>query len=156
MESNEQKKRRLYGKQYLEVYLKELNALTNINVMESMLLQITESDAIKAIKNSSSYRERIKFNEKEKLRLFFAQLVELKNGRCYLKTKYSQDCGALKLNKLQDFNVNFNFNDEHAGLISIILEDLSNELILDYYEENDEYYLDIEVFGLDWSNAIIG
>lgn len=155
METTEQKRRRLYGKQFLHEYLKELNALTNIQIEKDMLLSIEETDKLGKVSHEMSYKSQIFFHEKDKLLIFIGQLIKLKNGMCYLWISYSNDCGILKLNSLNDFNVNFNFEDEHAGLIAIIMEDLSNELILDYFEDNGEYYLDIETYGKEWSNAKI-
>lgn len=153
METIEQKKRRVFGKQYLSEYLKELNALTNINITADMLLSIVESDSVGTVTKEYSYKLTINFYDKETLLLLVRQLINLKDGPCYLYTAYSTDCGILKLSSLKDFNINFNFDDEHAGLLKLTLEDLSNELVLDFYEENDEYYLEIEIFGKQWAKA---
>nr|WP_315218686.1 hypothetical protein [uncultured Flavobacterium sp.] len=154
MESIEQKKRRLYGKRYLEEYLKELNALTNIKVFESNLMSIVESDLLGTVIKSKVYKTTIKFNDKEKLLLLVGEMIKTKNKSCYLYTTYSEDCGVLKLKSLNEFNINFNFDDEHGGLIKIVLEDLSNELILDFYNQENDIYLDIEVFGNEWVKAL--
>ncbi len=150
-ETVEQKKRRLYGRQHLVAYLKELNAITNKKVDESMLLSIVDSDKVNSTLFEECYKTRILFSDKEKLLLLIGRLISLKDGKIYLYTSYSEDCGLLKLDSLKDFNVNFNFNDEHYGLIIIILQDLSNKLILDFYEEKERYYLEIEAYGGDWS-----
>lgn len=153
METQEQKRQRLFGKQSLKDYLKELNALTNIEVKEEMLLSKLESDALGKVPEDFSYKTKILFNEKERLLMFIGDLIKLKDGECYLYTAYSKKCGALKLGSLKDFNINFNFNDEHAGLLTITMKDLSNELLLDFYEEANEYYLEIETYGKNWSKA---
>lgn len=155
METLEQKKRRLYGKSYLKEYLKELEAITNIDVSKKNLLSIVESDKVTFDRGSESYKAKILFNDKERLLIFIGDLLELKDGEAFLSTAYSKDCGLLQLNSLKDFNVNFNFNDEHSGLITIVLKDLSNKLLLDFYEENQEQYLEIEVYGDNWSKARI-
>ena len=154
MENIEQKKRRLYGKRYLEEYLKELNALTNVKVSESNLLSIVESDLVGTVVKNTTYKTTISFNDKEKLLLLVGEMIKAKNNKCYLYTTYSQDCGVLKLKNLNEFNINFNFEDEHAGLIKIVLEDLTNEIILDFYKHDNDAYLDLEVFGNDWVNAL--
>jgi hypothetical protein len=154
MENIEQKKRRLYGKRYREEYLKELNALTNVKVSESNLLSIVESDLIGNVVKNDTYKTTIRFNDKEELLILVGEMIKAKNKSCYLYTTYSQDCGVLKLKNLNEFNINFNFEDEHAGLIKIVLEDLTNEIILDFYMQDNDSYLDLEVFGNDWVNAI--
>lgn len=155
METLEQKKRRLYGKSYLKEYLKELEAITNIDVSKKNLLSIVESDKITFQTDGKPYKAKVLFNDKERLLIFIGDLLELKDGKAFLSTAYSKDCGLLQLNSLKDFNVNFKFNDEHSGLITIVLKDLSNKLLLDFYEENQEQYLEIEVYGDDWSKARI-
>lgn len=155
METLEQKKRRLYGKQVLNNYLKELNALVNIDISKKDLLSIVESDKVIYTNNSKFYKAKILFNDKEKLLLFIGDLLKLKIGKVLLSTTHSKDCGLLQINSLKDFNVNFEFSNEHSGLITIVLKDLSNKLILDFYEENQELYLEIESYGDDWSNARI-
>lgn len=149
----EQARGRLSRKQYLKDYLKELNALTNIEVIEDMLLSVVESNKIGSVPHENSYKTKILFHEKDKLLIFIGKLIKLKDDKAYLFITHSKKCGLLKLDNLKDFNINFNFNDEHAGLITIFLRDLSNELLLDYYEENGEYYLEIETYGDDWSKA---
>lgn len=156
METLEQKKRRLYGKNNLDNYLKELNAITNIDVSQKDLLSIVESDKIVYDDdNSKFYKAKILFNDKERLLLFIGDLLKIRDGKGFLSTTYSNDSGLLEINSLKDFNVNFRFDDEHSGLITIVLKDLSNKLLLDFYEENQELYLEIETYGDDWSKARI-
>lgn len=155
METLEQKKRRLYGKSNLNEYLKELEAITKINVSQKDLLSIVETDKVIFDRDDKSYKAKILFNDKERLLIFIGDLFKLKDGKAFLSTAHSKDCGLLEMNSLKDFNVNFNLNDEHSGLITIVLKDLSNKLLLDFYEENEEQYLEIEVYGDDWSKARI-
>lgn len=155
METLEQRKRRLFGKNNLQTYLKELNALTKIEITKYMLLSLVESDKIGSVDKEYFYKSNILFKEKNKLLLFINYLIKVKDGECYLNTSYSKDCGVLKLSSLKDFNINFKFFNEHSGILSIILKDLSNELLLDYFEEDNEYYLEIEVYGKDWANICL-
>lgn len=155
METLEQKKRRLYGKSNLNEYLKELEAITKIDVSQIDLLSIVESDKVVFNGDDKSYKAKILFNDKERLLILFGDLLKLKDGKAFLSTEYSKDCGLLEIDSLKDFNVNFNFNDEHSGLITIVLKDLSNKLLLDFYEENQQQYLEIKVYGEDWSKARI-
>lgn len=154
-ETLEQKKRRLLGKKLLNDYLKELEALTNIEIKEDLLLSIPDTDSIGKISKEHMYKSTISFNEKEKLLLYIGELINIKDGNCFLYITYSRDCGALKLSSLKDFNTNFKFYDEHAGILSIVMADLTNELLLDYYEEDGEHYLEIEAFGEEWSKVKI-
>jgi hypothetical protein len=47
METYEQKKRRLFGKQYLPQYLEEFNKILKIHVDATNLLSIVETDEIR-------------------------------------------------------------------------------------------------------------
>ena len=123
-ETYDQKKRRLFGRQYLESYLKELDAITNKKINEEMLLSLVESDEINSTVFTESRTTLIDFHDKEKLLLLLGDLAKLRNGEIYLYTSYSEDCGMLQLDSLMDFNVNFDFEDEHSGLITITLKDL--------------------------------
>lgn len=152
-ETYDQKKRRLFGRQYLESYLKELDAITNKKINEEMLLSLVESDEINSTVFTESRTTLIDFHDKEKLLLLLGDLAKLRNGEIYLYTSYSEDCGMLQLDSLMDFNVNFDFEDEHSGLITITLKDLSNKLILDFYEEGNDQLLTVEVYGADWTKV---
>ena len=157
METIEQKKRRLYGKQYLNEYFKELKALTNNEVYESDILSISETDNIPNLSISSkpSSKYNIEFQEKNKLLTLIDEVIQLKDGECFLFSSYSKDCGAMKLCSLANFNVNFNFDDEHSGIITIISADFSNQIIFDFFIENHIQYLEIELYGNDWFKARI-
>ncbi len=155
METDEQKRRRLFGKQHLSEYIRELNALTKIEVTPNMLISIEESDKVVNFNRNYSNKGIIDFINKQKLSLLINELIEYKDIPCYLFTAYSNDCGLLKLESIKDFNENFNFQDEHSGFIKIILEDLSNEMILDFYQENNKHLLEIEIYGEDWAKAEI-
>lgn len=150
METLEQKKRRLYGKQYLNKYLLELNLLTNKPVNETNLLSIIETDNIKFLSDEYNYKITIAFDNKSELADVISKMLNGKDCPCYLFTGYSDDCGALRIDSLESFNIDFSFNDEHSGLIRIISEDFRNKLVLDFFEENNEYSLEIEIYGKNW------
>ena len=72
METYEQKKRRLFGKKYLQTYLGELKSILQINVDAVDLLSIVETDKLNEIdySNYSKKSFNILFNEKDKLKEF--------------------------------------------------------------------------------------
>lgn len=69
----------------------------------------------------------------------------------YLLTTYSKLCGAVIVRNIHCFNSHFEFKAEHAGIIMLISKNCLNKLILDFYRENGEELLDIEVYGSDWT-----
>lgn len=150
METYEQKKRRLFGKQYLQSYLGELRNILQISVDAVNLLPIIETDKLSEIDYSNYLKIsfNILFNEKDKLKEIIFNNCERINKSYFIFTEYSLDCGTLKINKLQDFNFDFSFRSEHSGLISLISEDLSEKIILDFSEENGVEYLEIEIYKI--------
>jgi hypothetical protein len=150
METYEQKKRRLFGKQYLQSYLGELKSILQISVETLDLLPIVETDKLSEIDYSNYLKMsfNILFNEKNKLKEIIFKNCERVNKSYFIFTEYSLDCGTLKISKLQDFNFDFSFKSLHSGLISLISEDLSEKIILDFSEENGDEYLEIEIYKI--------
>ncbi|MFD2162263.1 hypothetical protein ACFSJU_07650 [Paradesertivirga mongoliensis] len=148
METTDQKKRRLFGKQYLPSYLKELNKITKRQVAASDLLTIVDTDELYDVKfqNTPICTIRLKFEDKAELEKLLEDLRSQKDTEYFLFTSYSGDCGTLKIKSLKEFNIDFSFSDEHAGLISLISEDLSQKILLDFYEEEGIEYLEVEVY----------
>ena len=150
METLEQKKRRLLGKKYLRSYLEELSRLLNRNVKGDELLSIEDTDAFiretASLKNGIYYKKTIKFEDKVYLKNILEKNVSDFDKPYFMYLSYSLDCGLMKFSSLRDFNLNFNFYDEHVGLIEFIRSDEMEEILLDYYEENGEKLIDIEIF----------
>lgn len=150
METYEQKKRRLFGKQYLQSYLGELKNILQISVDALDLLPIVETDKLIEIDYSNYLKIsfNILFNEKNKLKEIIFKNCERINKSYFIFTEYSLDCGTLKIRKLQDFNFDFSFKSLNSGLISLISKDLSEKIILDFSEENGVEYLEIEIYKI--------
>lgn len=55
------------------------------------------------------------------------------------------------MNVIDFFNADFQYEDEHSGLIVFYDRSLTNSLVIDFYEEWNEYYYDLEIYGKDWS-----
>ena len=146
------------GRNILKEYLLELNKLSLKEVSAENLLSVEETDMLKEksrLKNHQRDYPLIKktflFNEKDKLKEYVDKLYKLYPHEIYLLTGYSEYCGCLKMESLMDFNIYFNFNDERDGIMSILSADLNNSLLLDYYEEYNEYYIELEFRGEEWS-----
>ena len=150
-----QAKQKYKCKIHLPKYLKELERITHLNPMriEESLLSIETTNALPKPDRSVYKKYEIEFSDKSKLRRYFDNLIKAKDGSAFLLTEYSKFCGALPLNSINDFNLDFSFNAEHMGIIVLMLSDNSNELVLDFYEENNVQMLEIEAFGNEWSSA---
>lgn len=143
-ESLEQKKRRLYGKQYLAEYEENIKKITN-NYFE--ILSIVDTDKLieKESKLKLIFSKKILFNDKEELkRIIFNNFST--NDNVYIFTSLSRDCGAVLIDSINSFNFNFNFIDDHSSIISLIRSDVKNKILLDFYEEDGLEYIEIESY----------
>ena len=136
METLEQRKRRLFGKQYLNDYLSVLNKLSLIKIENKNLLSIVETDMIieKASSLLLSNSLKINFLNKDELKKEILNIFNYQD-RVYLFTSLSKDCGTVEINMLNEFNFNFNYNDDTSGIIILISTSGEKKIILDFYEE---------------------
>lgn len=148
MENQEQKKRGLYGKQYLPTYIDELNRILKIKIEPSDLLSIVETDKVV----SKNFVKKLKctyklfFEEKDKLRdIIFNNIESDKNY--YLFVSHFKECGLLIIKSLNEFNWDFSFYDLPSGIITFVSIDFSEELVLDFTEEEGRKYMEIEIYS---------
>ena len=143
-ESLEQKKRRLFGKQYLIEYQEVINKITK---NDFKILSIVETDKLieKESKLKLRFSKKILFNDKEELKSIIFNNFNT-NDSVYIFTSLSRDCGAVLIDYIIYFNFNFNFMDDHSGIISLISSDVKNKILLDFYEEDGLQYLEIESY----------
>lgn len=150
-ETYEQKRRRLFGKvNFLPAYLQQLNKLLNIEVTADMLLSIVKTDSfleqIDFDSDTLFYKETISFEDKEKLqRIVRSKLLDW-NANYMMELTNVKECGLLPIPNLSVFNWDFKYEDEKSGIIVFIRQDKKEELVLDFYEEDFQYFLDIEIY----------
>lgn len=144
METYDQKKRRIVGRQYLNRYLLELNNLYTVNIDASALYSIVETDEIR--KSWSKFENRIDttilFTDKH---LLHDKLKELKfhlNDYYVIIGKFDY-CGIPKLVDSSYFNINFNFEQSSHLLITLRSIDDSHKIVLSPDIQGDEEVLEI-------------
>ena len=149
METLEQRKRRLFGKQYLNDYLSVLNKLSLIKIENKNLLSIVETDMIieKASSLLLSNSLKINFLNKDELKKEILNIFNYQD-RVYLFTSLSKDCGTVDINMLNEFNFNFNYYDDTSGILILISTSGDKKIILDFYEEDKKKYLEIEFYSI--------
>jgi hypothetical protein len=149
METLEQRKRRLFGKQYLNDYLSVLNKLSLIKIENKDLLSIVETDKIidKASSLLLSNSLKIEFSNKDELKKEILNIFNYQD-RVYLFTSLSKDCGTVDINLLNEFNFNFNYNDDISGIIILISTLRKKKILLDFYEEDEKKYIEIEFYSI--------
>jgi len=150
METYEQKKRRLFGKlNYLSQYLNELNRLVKNTNIQNHLISLIETDNIQFLDETKWIKLTMPFPIKRQYLCEIIPIFEQNSDTgFYLITEFSKDCGALFIESLVNFNSDFEFKDEHSGLIIIIDKDISKKLLLDFYESNDgNLIIEVEIYG---------
>lgn|SRR5690606_5305130 len=141
-ESLEQKKRRLFGRQYLNEYQDIIKKIIN-NDFE--ILSIVETDKIieKERQLKLIFSKRILFENKEELKSIVLENIKTDNN-IYVFTTLSRDCGAILIDNINSFNFDFHFADDPSGILSLISSDIKNKILLDFYEEDKLFYIEIE------------
>lgn len=141
-ESLEQKKRRLFGRQYLNEYQDIIKKIIN-NDFE--ILSIVETDKIieKERQLKLIFSKKILFENKEELKSIVSENISTDNN-IYVFTTLSRDCGAILINNINSFNFDFHFADDPSGILSLISSDIKNKILLDFYEEDKLFYIEIE------------
>lgn len=91
------------------------------------------------------FSKKILFNDKEELKSIIFNNFNT-NDSVYIFTSLSRDCGAVLIDSIIYFNFNFNFMDDHSGIITLISSDVKNKILLDFYEEDGLQYLEIESY----------
>ena len=111
------------------------------------ILSIVETDKLieKESKLKLRFSKKILFNDKEELKSIIFNNFNT-NDSVYIFTSLSRDCGAVLIDSIIYFNFNFNFMDDHSGIISLISSDVKNKILLDFYEEDGLQYLEIESY----------
>jgi hypothetical protein len=149
METAEQKRRRIIGKQKISNYLIELNNILKINVSSKDLLTLEETDFILSnlYKLEVFFKETILFGHTTSLESTVVNNISQSEYGYFVFISDVLQCGTIKISSIDHFNFNFGYYDLGSGIISIIREDLLEKIILDFYEENGTKYIDIEILG---------
>lgn len=146
------------GKQYLPEYQEQLSKLVIGDNFK--ILSFGDSDTISAeiIQNGELFQRQcrleiptVPFLEKTELKQILLHIGRRYDDAVYMAIKHSDLCGRVVLNGIDFFNADFQYEDEHSGLIVLYDLSLTNSLVIDFYEEWNEYYYDVEIYGKDWS-----
>lgn len=149
-ETYEQKKRRLFGKQHLPKYLEILSRLLLREIHAQDLLSIVATDDF--IRSTACftditpcYKKTIEFSDKTALKRILSEEVSDWEFPYTMYISGSLDCGLLVIPTLSWFNLDFSFDDDPGGITSFTRIDGEDHIVLDYYEEQGKYYLDIQI-----------
>lgn len=145
-----------YGKIYKPAHLAELTALIKAPIQDECFMSVEETDTLMNTRQAytSKLKKTTSFDDKHVLCAVINRIANYHDGRVLFFSDYSEYCGMYTLDSISNFNYDFNFDDEHSGLVSLQTHDNANRLVIDFYEEDDEYWLDTEVFGDLWCSAV--
>lgn len=142
-ETIEQKKRRLYGKQFLKNYQKTISEILYKCDDDSYeILSIMESDVIFNQLNKLKLVNSSTFTFKEKITIWNLFKNKFSN-KFYLITSLSYDCGVFEVKNIDCFNIDFDYSVEPTGLIILVNSTLEYKLVLDFYEEEESLKIDM-------------
>jgi hypothetical protein len=106
-------------------YLTELSKLITNNKFK--ILNLEDSDVISKsiIDNHEKFLPKmdywecrnILFSKKEILKGFITKIQLIYSDAVYMSIGYSNTCGLVMIERISLFNSDFEFNDEHSGLI---------------------------------------
>lgn len=144
METIEQKKRRIIGKtKYLDMYIKTLNKITFKKIDSTMLLSIVDTD--KLYPTIKKYRTDkitcLEFRKKSEQWDAIKQLFG--DNSLYLWLTHGNECGLCPLESINQFNIEFDYEDDPEGIIVLLTHDFSKKIVFDFFEEDNEKKINI-------------
>lgn len=151
IENINQKKRRVAGKvYYLRQYIEDLNKLLFCEVTSDLLISLIETDSFFDKFPISSFelkrKETLNFADKEKLLSITHKEISSWTSPYYVYLIGVEYCGMIEVPSLNSFNWDFNFEDETHGAVMFVRKDGKEKLVLDFYEEFSQYFMDIEIY----------
>jgi hypothetical protein len=150
---------RLAYKRELPRHLTVLGKLLNRQVNAQNLLSLDETDAIrersKSVVRRPSSRFTIRFSDKTGPRFqALIRTLQDRNPSPVLVWTLSADvCGFPRPVQLSEIDFGFEFDLEPNGVLVFITEDLCDKLLLDYFEEDGERLLEVELSGAHWGDV---
>lgn len=157
METIDQKKRRLAGKVlYLDKYIQTLHKITLKKVDSTKLLSVVETDRLlepmRGVEFRIDYETTLDFCNKKDAWETIRKVFE--NSSLFIALDHVRECGLFPLESIDLFNIDFDFEDDPGGLIVLVSNDCLQEVVFDFYEEDDVRKIDIEIRSVINNNHI--
>lgn len=133
----------------MPTYLKDLSSLLQRDIKKEELLSLAETDAFfnKYLNQPriTIYKKTLNFADKHALNCAVREHMSEWEVPYMIYLSEVDCCGLLEIPSLSCFNWNFQFNDEQAGLICFIRKDGYEKLLLDFYEDDLNLFIDVEI-----------
>jgi hypothetical protein len=148
------------GRFLFEKYQKELQWLFPDYYESCKILQLSHTDLlIETARSLPDKFEVIKihtdFDNKDLLQDIVRQLYNLYDKEVYFVGEYAEYCGATILPNIDCWDTNFPCTFEYSEIFGFWTVDLENFLLVDFGEEDDEIYLELEIKGESWNKKNI-
>lgn len=142
-------KRRLIGRAIVSKrYYPLLEKLTSyVAILDNIVTLETSDDIIKSKgRGETLLMKTYLFQDKGAIKNDILRFVDADKD-FYLWTEDSNYCGLLHMPNMQSFNFDFDFTlDDPNGIIEFLYPD--KKIVIDYYEESDEHYVDLKICQL--------
>lgn len=141
-------KRRLVGRSIVSKrYYSLLKKITtNVSILDNIVsLEMSDSIIDDSEEGELLYFKTYLFKDRTNIKEDVLKFVHADKGY-YLWTEDSFYCGHLYMPNLLSFNFEFEFDDDENGIIVFSYPD--KKILMDYYEEAGNYYVDLKVFQL--------
>jgi hypothetical protein len=135
-------------KEFHGKYLMKISNLFLVDTTEIKFLSLEESDLIKKkdINHKICNKRYIASNKSDLNSL--TELLKNTKGSYYVFIDHDWEyCGCFIINSLDIINENFMFEDYVTDDIVFIENSFLSKIRLDYYEMNNEFYIDYEIYN---------
>jgi hypothetical protein len=128
-------------------YIKKISSLLFIDVVNIKFLPLEESDSIrKKFFENKVYTKKYDTSDKNDLNGLIQKIKDSK-GSYYIFIDHDWEyCGCFQINSLGIFREDFTFGSYITDDLVFIEDTFSSKIILDYYEMNNQYFIDYEIF----------
>ena len=125
-------------------------------VDSTKLLSVVETDRLlepmRGVEFRIDYETTLDFCNKKDAWETIRKVFE--NSSLFIALNHVRECGLFPLESIDLFNIDFDFEDDPGGLIVLVSNDCLQEVVFDFYEEDDVRKIDIEIRSVINNNHI--
>ncbi|HEY2030481.1 MAG TPA: hypothetical protein VGH20_14865 [Myxococcales bacterium] len=146
----------------LQQHLRQQSVLTGHPVAAADLVPLEEvavwRSRVVAMDTTARSKVRLPFEDKVTpvFDAYVRRLEQANPSQVYLWTPLASICGPAMAPSIAQVNFAFPFDVNVEGIVSFISADFRDELVLDYYEEQEQYFVDVEARGARWPHCDFG
>ena len=140
--------RRNKGKLIFDRYTKKISSIFSIDISMINFLSLEESDMIRKYPfNYFQMKSDVEMSESLMSKLT-KQLKKLGEAYYVFIDDDWEYCGCFQISSLNLIKDTFRFGLDISDNLVFINESITQKIVLDYYEMNNKYYLESEIYGL--------